>query len=122
MDYNIDVLTAIRRELKTPVVAISAFNRGSYNTAADNSSFKESGAIEYSADCVITMELDTDDNDKETFKEALQQNPRKIKLTLHKNRGNQVMQVLKFNYFPAFNFFNPAPKPITQPKRPVRTI
>lgn len=110
IDYDIDVFTAMRRELKTPVIGISAFNRGSYRTSADTSSFKESGNIEYSGDTVITLELDTTKNSKgevsaDSFIEAMRKNPREIKLTFQKNRGNQVGTPLYFLYNPKFNYF-----------------
>ena len=110
IDYDIDVFTAMRRELKTPVIGISAFNRGSYRTSADTSSFKESGNIEYSGDTVITLELDIAKNSKgevsaDNFIEAMRRTPREIKLTFQKNRGNRVGSELYFLYDPRFNFF-----------------
>ena len=110
IDHDIDIFTAMRRELKTPVIGISAFNRTSYRTSADTSSFKESGNIEYSGDTVITLELDTQKNSKgevsaDNFIEAMRKTPREIKLTFQKNRGNQVGTPLYFRYDPRFNFF-----------------
>ena len=115
-DYNIDVFTSMRRELKTPVIGISAFNRQSYTAVADNSSFKESGTIEYSGDCIITLELDYERADKgtdatkankakESIKEALRKEPREVKLTFQKNRGNKVGSTLYFLYHAKFNHF-----------------
>lgn len=109
-DANIDVFTAMRRELKTPVIAISAFNRNSYNNVADNSSFKESGNIEYAGDCVITLEPDVELSDKmnsnkQKIMDAMRQDTRQIRLTFQKNRGNQVGTVLKFAYNPKYNYF-----------------
>lgn len=110
IDHDIDIFTAMRRELKVPVIGISSFNRGSYLQTADISSFKESGNIEYSGDTVITLELDVPKNKKgevsaDDFIEALRKNPRDIKLTFLKNRGNQVGTPLYFLYNPKFNHF-----------------
>ena len=116
-DYNIDVFTAMRRELKVPVIGISSFNRQSYITVADNSSFKESGAIEYSGDCIITLELDFErvekgtESDKQNktrdrIREAMRAEPREIKLTFQKNRGNKVGTTIYFRYNPKFNYFS----------------
>lgn len=116
-DYNIDVFTAMRRELKVPIIGISSFNRQSYITVADNSSFKESGAIEYSGDCIITLELDFErvekgtESDKQNktrdrIREAMRAEPREIKLTFQKNRGNKVGTVIYFRYNPKFNYFD----------------
>ena len=115
-DYNIDVFTSMRRELKTPVIGISAFNRQSYTAVADSSSFKESGAIEYSGDAIITLELDYERTDKgtdstktnkarESIKEALRKDPREIVLTFQKNRGNKVGTTLHYLYQAKFNHF-----------------
>lgn len=115
-DANIDVFTEMRRELKTPVIGISAFNRQSYTTVADGSSFKESGNIEYSGDCLMTLELDIEQVDKGTegtrqnkmrdrIKDAMRANPREIKLTFHKNRGNKVGTTLYYRYNAMFNHF-----------------
>ena len=112
IDHDIDIFTAMRRELKVPVIGISAFNRTSYNTVADTSSFKESGNIEYSGDVVITLEADISvgqmekgKETKEAIKQAMRKNPREVKLTFQKNRGNQVGTEVYFLYNSMFNFF-----------------
>ena len=117
-DYNIDIFASMRRELKTPVIGISSFNRQSYTTVADGSSFKESGTIEYSGDCIITLELDYEritgkqfsdsektNKTKDKIKEAMRANPREIKLTFQKNRGNRVGTTLYYKYNAMFNYF-----------------
>lgn len=116
IDYNIDVFSAMRRELKTPVIGISSLNRANYNTVADTSSFKGSGDIEYSGDAIITLELDVERDDKgteskvknkarETAIEAMRADVREIKLTFQKNRGNRVGTKLYYRYYAKFNFF-----------------
>lgn len=111
VDNSVDVLAAMRRELKTPIICISSFNRNSYNTAADNSSFKESGSIEYTADAVLTLELTNvkiskDENAvKEATREAMRENTRAIKLTFQKNRGNRIGSQIFFKYYPQYNYF-----------------
>ena len=105
-DYNIDVFAAMRRELKTPIIGISSFNRQSYTT-------KESGSIEYSGDCVITLELDferpsgkdAENKTREAIKDALRKEPRDIKLTFQKNRGNKLGTTLYYQYYAKFNRF-----------------
>ena len=54
-------MTALRRmsnELHTPVVVISSVNRESYDTDLNVSSLKESGAVEFSADVIITVQIE----------------------------------------------------------------
>lgn len=124
MDSVIDKLAEMRRTFKIPVIAISSFNRSSYNTSADNTAFKESGAIEYSADATITMELNnvttTKINNrgratsqdtavvKGQIKDEMRGNAkgeRSIKITFHKNRGNMVGGEIEYTYNPKFNYF-----------------
>lgn len=119
IDDSLYTFTAIRRDYKIPVIVISSFNRNSYNTVADSSSFKESGGIEYNADCVITLELDiefTKDEEKregvkrEKVRAAMRQQKRDIKLTLHKNRGNRVGSQIYYQYNTPYNYFVEDPK------------
>ena len=118
VDDTIEAFTAMRRELKIPVVVVSSFNRGSYNTVADNTAFKESGTIEYSADCTITLELDVQRSDKAGAAGATNgakrdtldgmrgnDSKREIKLTFQKNRGNRVGSVVYYLYNAKFNHF-----------------
>jgi len=119
VDDVVDRLAAMRRELKIPIIAISSFNRNSYNTTADNSSFKESGGIEYTADCTMALELDIErkgnansdkvsNSAKQDTIEAMRGDAhgvRAIKLTFLKNRGNRVGSRIHFNYNAPYNFF-----------------
>ena len=117
VDYNMSVFADMRRELKTPVIIISSFNRSGNKGVATGSSFKESGEIEYTGDCVISMELDedvykfTDDNEgnnnanKRATIKALGNYQRSIKLTFHKNRGNRAGSELRYTYTPQYNYF-----------------
>lgn len=57
MDTAIEELKTISKDLKIPIVAISSLNRMSYDEPLNMGSFKESGMIEYTADCVIGLEV-----------------------------------------------------------------
>lgn len=111
VDHSVDILASMRRELKTPVLCISSFNRTSYKSSADNSSFKESGTIEYTADAVLTLELTNvkitaDENKvKEATREAMREKVRSIKITFQKNRGNRTGSKIFFNYHTEYNFY-----------------
>lgn len=113
---TVDRLAAMRRELKIPVIAISSFNRNSYNTTADNSAFKESGDIEYTADCTMALELDIERRGnaskvtnaaKQDTIDALagEKGVRAIKLTFLKNRGNKIGEKVYFKYDARYNHF-----------------
>ena len=57
-DLNIVDLKCISRDYKTPVIAISSTNRASYQEPIDRSSFKESGAIEFTSDVLIGLQYE----------------------------------------------------------------
>lgn len=51
-------LKRISTKHKIPIIALSSLNRGSYKEPGDLSAFKESGAIEYTSDVLILLQLD----------------------------------------------------------------
>ena len=119
LDDIVDKLAALRRELKLPVVVISSFNRANYNTVADATAFRGSGLIEYTADAVITLELDVERKASATgaavsnaaklsTMDGMRGNldsVREIKLTFLKNRGNKVGSQIYYTYDARFNYF-----------------
>ena len=113
IDDALEKFLVMRRECKIPVIVISSFNRGSYGGSADNAAFKESGAIEYSADATIALEIDKprakgdlkDEENRQRELEGMRNDVRKIKLTFLKNRGNRVGSELHFLYNAKFNYF-----------------
>lgn len=56
-DKAVMELKRISRDYKTPVIGISSFNRANYREAVTMEAFKESGAIEYSSDILIGLQL-----------------------------------------------------------------
>ena len=58
IDCNIDDLKQLSRIKKIPVIAISSYNRDSYNkkAGADLGAFRGSGMIEYSADVLLALQ------------------------------------------------------------------
>ena len=57
VDTNIVELKRLSRDLNTPVFCISSFARSNYNTPVSLASFKESGAIEYTSDVLLGLQL-----------------------------------------------------------------
>lgn len=55
MDMAITDMKSLAMELSAPVICISSFNRSSYTAKVSTAAFKESGAIEYTADAVIAL-------------------------------------------------------------------
>lgn len=109
-------LKRISRDCKTPVIAISSFNRDSYkgtNGIVAMTDFKESGAIEYSADILIGLEFQAAGAkaDKKTgaegYNEKVEKNkdPREIRAVIMKNRNGKAWVNKNFNYYPVFNYF-----------------
>ena len=111
VNYNIRGIMDMKRELQTPLVVISSFNRGSYTATADNSSFKESGEIEYTADCTITLEVDDikgeagSNEARQSFIAGMRRDTRNLKLTFQKNRSGRVGSTIYLKYLPKFNLF-----------------
>lgn len=105
-DKAVMELKRISRDYKTPVIGISSFNRSNYGKAATMEAFKESGAIEYSSDILIGLQLKgagEDNNFNEN--EAKRKDPRQVELVILKNRNGKVGDKIRFNYYPMFNYF-----------------
>lgn len=58
VDNNVLELKRLSRDYQLPVIGISSFNRENYNAPVTMAAFKESGAIEYSSDVLIGMQID----------------------------------------------------------------
>jgi len=111
-------LKRISRDYKTPVFAISSFNRDNYKETVNMASFKESGAIEYSSDVLIGLQLRGIEQLIESFgsknggkllneeiNKLKLKLPREIELKILKNRNGQPSGKVYFDYFPMYNYF-----------------
>ena len=104
-------LKRISRDYKTSVLAISSLNRMSYTGQISMEAFKESGAIEYSADVLLGLQLSgADRKDFDATKEK-QKDPREIELIILKNRNGAVGKATTFEYYPRFNYFEETKEP-----------
>ena len=56
IDVNVMALRQLARDKQTAVIVISSINRQSYSEGAGMSAFKESGAIEFSADLALMLQ------------------------------------------------------------------
>lgn len=121
-DNAVTELKRLSRDFKIPVVGISSFNRENYVSPVNMTSFKESGAIEYSADVLLGLqyygmdyqdkEFDKDkkrsdrirkliaDYEIETKKGGAAQLQLKILKNRNGNRGS-----VRLDFFPMFNYF-----------------
>lgn len=119
VDYNVTELKRISRDYDIPIFVICSFNRDNYTTTVDFTSFKESGAIEYSADVVMGLQLKVMEEIQEMKKPTISQirnkindakneTPRRVELIGLKNRNGKSYFKCNYKYYPAFNYFEEA--------------
>lgn len=104
-DKAVMELKRISRDYKTPVIGISSFNRANYREAVTMEAFKESGAIEYSSDVLIGLQLKGAGKKDFDANEAKKKTPREIELVILKNRNGSTGDKVEFKYYSLFNFF-----------------
>ena len=105
IDQAVIALKRISRDLDLPVIAISSFNRASYNAEEGPSmvAYKESGAIEYTADVLLSMQLRR--GSSEDINELKNREPRPIDLFILKNRRGRAFENIGLEYWPKQNYF-----------------
>ncbi|MBQ3759394.1 MAG: hypothetical protein II876_08055 [Synergistaceae bacterium] len=120
IDRNITWLKRLSRDCQLPIIGISSFNRENYNAPVSMASFKESGAIEYSSDVLIGLQIDGIDRasgEKEAeYKERLQRTldtvevckskgePIAIEAKILKHRNGRT-GVVHFEFYSRYNYF-----------------
>lgn len=121
-DAAVFELKEISRDFNIPVFAISSFNRENYLEPVSMTSFKESGAVEYSSDILFGlqyagMEYQEGDSDKkrkerlkdmmnEIYRKKKSREPIEVELKCLKNRNGHQF-TLSFRMIPACNYFEP---------------
>lgn len=123
VNHSVDVLARIRREFKRPVILISSMSRSSYMKTGSESMYKESGEIEYTADCLLALtyrginysksnsretNLEYENRMSKQFEEAKAKNPRELTLSVLKNRFSNVSEGVALDYYPRYNYFGTA--------------
>jgi replicative DNA helicase len=112
-------LKRLSRDEKVPIVAISSFNRENYMSPVNMTAFKESGAIEYSSDVLLGLQLaGMDEVGVEKKADAVAKvdkmksdYPREIQLKVLKNRNNKTGQSLFYKYYTTCNLFKEMTSP-----------
>lgn len=104
-DKSVLELKRISRDYKIPVLGISSFNRENYKVGVSMQAFKESGAIEYSSDVLIGLQLLGAGSNGFNADEERKKNPRQVELKILKNRNGKVGGEILFEYYPQFNYF-----------------
>ena len=113
-------LKRLSRDCKIPVIGISSFNRDNYTAPVNNASFKESGAIEYSADVLIGLQYagmdyqegETDNARQKRIRELIKGmedkartgEAQKLQAKVLKNRNGSKGQA-EFSFYAMFNCF-----------------
>lgn len=105
IDKAVKELKRISRDNKVPVIAISSFNRANYKEAVTMEAFKESGAIEYSSDVLIGLQLKGAGGKDFDANKAKTDNPRKIEFVILKQRNGATGKKVDMEYYPIFNYF-----------------
>lgn len=98
-------LKRMSRDFKTPVIAISSFNRENYNAPVSMIAFKESGAIEYSTDVLLGIQLEGAGAKGFDVDAAKSETPRRVQVKILKNRRGKTGGSVFFKYYQAFNLF-----------------
>ncbi len=98
-------LKRISRDFKLPVIAISSLNRANYNEPISMLAFKESGAIEYSSDVLLGLQLKGAGTKNFDVDEAKRRFPREIELKVLKNRNGQTGGVIGLQFYAKYNYF-----------------
>lgn len=103
-------LKDFQRETNSTLLIISSFNRDNYWEEVSFKAFKESGAIEYSADSVWALQnygVDVEGRtDKEEMIKMSREKVRKIKFSCLKNRNGFIYDCM-FRYYAAHDYFEP---------------
>lgn len=106
VDKAVLELKRITRDNKIPIIAISSFNRSKYNAPASMEAFKESGAIEYSSDVLIGLQLKGAGSNNFDVDQAKQRDPREIEAKILKNRNGATGGTIEYEYYPLFNYYS----------------
>lgn len=103
-DSIVLALKGISRQYDIPVFAISSFNRGSYLSPVNMAAFKESGAIEYSADVLLGLQprgmSDKEMDNRDIIRRYKEQDIKEIELVVLKNRDGISNKSVNLRHWP----------------------
>lgn len=104
-DRAVVELKRLSRDFDIPVLAISSFNRENYRAAVSMEAFKESGAVEYSSDVLLGLQLQGAGEKGFDSDRAKSKEPRQLELVMLKNRNGIPFAKLPLRYYAKFNLF-----------------
>ena len=114
VDYNVLRLKQLSRDFKIPVIILSSMNRMSYSDIISMAALKESGAIEYTADVCIGLQLANMEQIKigtstgkaeKTIRQMKGKTERDMEVVILKNRNGKIGDELPFQYYAMFHHF-----------------
>ena len=122
MDKAVLELKRMSRDMKIPVVVVSSLNRANYTEPINTTAFKESGAIEYTADVILGLQytgMDYLDSETDKARESRIRSlfkdvnstsatgsPIEIDVKILKNRNGKRAPIDPLHYVPMFNAFS----------------
>lgn len=104
-DISVIELKRISRDFGITIIAVSSFNRENYRTEVSMESFKESGAVEYSADVLMGLQLAGCGEKGFDVNKAKSREPRQIELVILKNRSGIPYAKQLYSYNAKYNYF-----------------
>ncbi|WP_278943481.1 DnaB-like helicase C-terminal domain-containing protein [Anaerotruncus colihominis] len=104
-DRAVVELKRISRDFDLPVLAISSFNRENYRNAVSMEAFKESGAVEYSSDVLLGLQLAGAGEAGFDVNAAKARSPRAVELVMLKNRNGIPYAKIEYAYAARFSYF-----------------
>lgn len=122
VDRAVVALKALSRELETPVLVASSFNREAYTKEVSMEAFKESGAVEYAADVLLALQMSAAGEKDFDLNREKMADPRRIDVVLLKNRSGVPYGKVPLLYYSAENRFVPAKEPVSPTPQSVRRI
>lgn len=121
VDKNVLELKRLSRDKGIPVFCISSLNRDNYLNPINNAAFKESGAVEYSSDCLMGLQFkgmdyeegETDKNREKRIRALVKAQKAEgnsgraetIELKVLKNRNGKAGTAATLLYTPRFNYY-----------------
>lgn len=104
-DRAVVALKRLSREYTIPVIAISSFNRENYRNPVSMEAFKESGAVEYSSDVLLGLQLAGVGEPRFDANIAKLRSPRQVELVLLKNRSGAPYGIVPLRYYANLSLF-----------------
>lgn len=105
MDKAMKRIKVMCHQLHLTTLAISSFSRAAYNNEAKIENMKESGGLEYTADNVLGLNFDGIGEEGFDLNRARKAFPRKIELTVLKQRHGEVGSKICYNFYSKFYYF-----------------